>query len=68
MVVFDWIGNSWSTVKVKDVTDVDKEADKRRLRERCLPWDFPTLLVANDNACNIEKKQFSLIVGGKGEG
>ena len=56
MVVFDWIGNSWSTVKVKDVTDVDIEADKRRLRERCLPWDFPTLLVANDNVCNIEKK------------
>lgn len=50
MVVFDWIGDSCSTVKLKDVADVDIEEDKRRLRVRCLPWDYPTVLVANDNA------------------
>lgn len=68
MVVFDWIGDSCSTVKLKDVADVDIEEDKRRLRDRCLPWDYPTVLVANDNACTIEKPQLSIIVGGKGEG
>lgn len=68
MVVFDWIGDSCCTVKLKDVTDVDIEADKRRLRDRCLPWDYPTVLVANENACKIEKPQLSVIVGGKGEG
>ena len=68
MVVFDWIGDCSPTVKLKDVTDVDIETDKRRLTERCLPWDYPTVLVANDNACKIEKPQLSLIVGGKGEG
>ena len=57
-----------STVKVKDVTDVDIEAEKRRLRELCLPWDYRNLLVANDNVCEIEKPQLSLIIGGKGEG
>lgn len=68
MVVFDWIAASCSTVKLKDVTDVDIETDKRCRRERCLPWDYPTVLVANENACKIEKPQLSLIVGGKGEG
>lgn len=68
MVVFDWIGDSCSTVKLKDVTDVDIEADKRRLRDRCLPCDYPTVLVANDNACKIEKPQLRIIVEGKGEG
>ena len=67
MVVFDWIGHSCSTVRLKDVTDVDIEEDKRRLRDRCLPWDYATVLVTNDNACKIEKPQLS-IVGGKGEG
>ena len=69
MVVFDWIGHTCSTVKLKDVTDADIEEDKRRLRDRCLPWDYPTVLVAiyHDNACKIEKPQLS-IVGGKGEG
>jgi len=60
-------GASCFTVKVKDVTDVDIEADKRRLRERCLPWNYPAVLVANDNTCKTEKSQLSL-VGGKGEG
>ena len=59
--------HSCSTVKIKDVTDVDIEEDKRRLRDHCLPWDYLTVLVANDNACKIEKPQLS-IVGGKGEG
>lgn len=68
MVVFDCIGDSCSTVKLKDVADVDIEEDKRRLSDRCLPWDYPTVLVANDNACTIEKPQLSIIVGGKGEG
>ena len=45
MVVCDWIGHSCSTVKGKDVTDVDIEADKRCLGERCLHWDYLTLLV-----------------------
>ena len=57
-----------STVKVKDVTDVDIEVEKRLLRELCLLWDYPNLLVANDNVCEIEKPQLSLIIGGKGEG
>ena len=61
------MGHSCSTVKIKDVTDVDIEEDKRRLRDHCLPWDYRTVLVANDNACKIEKPQLS-IVGGKGEG
>jgi len=67
MVTFDWIGDSCSTVKVEDVEDVDIEADKRRLRERCLPWNYRAVIVANDNTCKMEKSRLSL-VGGKGEG
>ena len=63
IVTFDWMGVSYFTVKVKDVTDVDKRCP----REHCLPWNYPAVLVANDNACKIEKSQLSL-VGGKGEG
>lgn len=67
IVTFEWIGDSCFTVKVKDVADVDIEAGKRRLRERCLPWNYPAVLVAHDNAFKIEKPQLSL-VGRKGEG
>jgi len=57
------MGVSYFTVKVKDVTDVDKRCP----REHCLPWNYPAVLVANDNACKIEKSQL-ILVGGKGEG
>lgn len=75
MAVFDWMGHSCSTVKIKDVTDVDIEEDKRRLRDHCLPWDYPTVLVANDNASqerkiiitafNKESTQFDAPVSGE---
>lgn len=56
-------------VKLEDVMDEDIEADKKRIKERSLPHNYPEILVSIEDydACKINGKGLNLM-GGMGEG
>ncbi|KAJ7386196.1 hypothetical protein OS493_010589 [Desmophyllum pertusum] len=54
-----------SSVTIVDILDDDVEADKKRIRERCLPVDSPLLFISDD-ICKSSPKM-SHPVGGTGE-
>ena len=37
-------------MSIVDVPDDDVEADKKRIRERCLPVDSPLLFISDENS------------------
>jgi hypothetical protein len=55
-------------VSIVDVPDDDVEADKKRIRERCLPVDSPLLFICDENSLWERPPRMSCPVGGAEEG